>query len=237
MLWQECITVNKNHYGLLAKYPKAGKVKTRLARDIGAEGAEEIYRTIAERVFSNTSPAAGDYFERLVFYSPPEAKAGFEQWVPGEKLLPQRGGDIGEIMWNAIRDLFESGAEKAVISGADVPDINRDIIKEAFLKLEDSDVVIGPAEDGGYYLIGVKALYSEIFEGIPWSTKKVFEETVKIIERIGLRYSTLSTLYDVDRREDIIRYVNLLPSRLRYFSSCLVEGHLRTPCSDRSPDE
>src|SRR5512135_2282595 len=124
--------MNKNLYGLLAKYPEPGKVKTRLALDIGAEGAAGIYRTIAERVFIKTSPLAGTDFERVIFYSPSGAKARFEQWLPGEKLLLQNGRDIGEIMWNAIKDLFESGATKAVLTGVDIPDINRDVIEDAF---------------------------------------------------------------------------------------------------------
>ncbi len=194
--------MNKNLYGLLAKYPDAGKVKTRLASDVGAEGAAEIYRMIAERVFVNTSPAGAD-FDRVIFYSPPQAKSRFEKWLPAVKLILQKGRDIGEIMQNAIEDLFSSGAARVVLTGADIPDMDTDVIEDAFSRLEDADIVIGPAEDGGYYLIGMKALHPEIFRGISWSTEKVFEETVRIIERVRLSYSTVRTLSDVDRKEDI----------------------------------
>ncbi len=196
--------MNKNIYGLLVKYPEAGRVKTRLALDIGAEGAAEIYRMIAERVFANTYPLAGADFERVIFYSPQEAKVRFEQWLSGARLILQNGRDIGEIMQNALKTLVESeGAAKAVLTGADIPDINRDVIKDAFLRLDDADVVIGPAEDGGYYLIGMKAVHPEIFKGISWSTEKVFDETVGIIERMRLSYSMVKKLSDVDRKEDI----------------------------------
>lgn len=193
----------KNLFGLLAKYPEAGKVKTRLARDIGGQCAATIYRMIAEQVIGNTSPGADPDFERIIFYSPPGMKARFESWIPGERLLPQRGRDVGEIMGNALQDLFDWEASKAVITGVDIPDLGRTIISEAFLKLDEADVVLGPAEDGGYYLVGMKAEYPEIFRGISWSTGKVFDETVRTIEKMGLNYSTVKTLSDVDRLEDI----------------------------------
>ncbi len=202
----------KNLYGLLARYPEAGKVKTRLALDMGAEGAARVYKIIAERVFSNTFPDSESDFGRMIFYSPPGDKGRFESWVPGLELLPQRGKDIGEIMRNALQDLFDLGASKAVITGVDIHGLSRTIISEAFLKLEHADVVIGPAEDGGYYLIGLKAAYPEIFQGISWSTGNVFIETVRAIEKMGLRYLTVKTLSDVDRIEDIIRHENLFRS-------------------------
>ena len=195
----------KNLFGLLAKYPEAGKVKTRLAGHIGAEGAAKVYKIIAERVFRDTAPDRDSDFGRMIFYSPPGGKGRFESWIPGEKLLPQRGRDIGEIMGNALQDLFERGASRAVITGVDIPDLHRAIISDAFLKLENADVVIGPAEDGGYYLIGMKVALPEIFQGISWSTGKVFDETVRTIERMGLSYSTVMTLSDVDRIADIAK--------------------------------
>ncbi len=199
----------KNLFGLLAKYPEAGKVKTRLALDMGGQDAARIYKIIAERVFSNTSPNSDSDFGRTIFYSPLHDMGRFESWLPGELFLPQRGEDIGEVMGNALRDLFELGASKAVITGADIPELNRTIINDAFYKLEHSDVVIGPAEDGGYYLIGMKTEYPEIFRDISWSTGYVFAETIRTIERLGLSYSTVKVLSDVDRIGDIRRYENL----------------------------
>ncbi len=195
--------MSRNLFGLLAKYPEAGKVKTRLARDIGAQGAAEIYKLVAERVFRETSAQRNSDFERMIFFSPPEDRYLFESWIPGEKLLPQKGSGIGDIMFNVLKELLGSGASKAVITGADIPGLNRDIIKDAFLKLDNADVVMGPAKDGGYYLIGMKKAHGEIFRGVSWSTDKVFDETVRIIEKMGLSYLTVKTLSDVDRAEDI----------------------------------
>ncbi len=200
----------KNLFGLLAKYPEKGKVKSRLAAQMGGEAAARIYRIIAERVFSNTFPDGDSDFCRMIFYSPPQDEDRFESWVPGNVFLPQRGEDIGEIMGNALQDLLKLGASKAVITGADIPELNKTIISGAFYELEHADVVIGPAEDGGYYLIGMKAEYPEIFRGISWSTGEVFAETIRAVENLGLSYSTVKMLSDVDRIGDIIRYDKLL---------------------------
>lgn len=196
---------DKNLLGLTIKYPEKGKVKTRLAKDIGFEAAAAVYKRIAERVVSNTRPAAGEY-ERIVYYSPCNKRLQFERWFPGEKLMSQKGGDIGEIMCNALESLFELGAQKAVITGADIPELGKDIIKQAFLELEDADIVIGPAIDGGYYLIGMKSPRLEVFHGISWGTDKVFQETVSVIERLGLSFRTVAALFDVDRWDDLLKF-------------------------------
>jgi uncharacterized protein len=194
-----------NILGVFAKYPEPGKVKTRLARDIGSTGAMRVYKTIAEMVLRRTAPDKGDY-GRIVFYSPSAMKGRFEEWLPGERLLPQRGRDIGEKMKNALMDLFTFGARKAAVVGVDLPDLDRDIIKRSFLELDSADIVIGPALDGGYYLIGMKMLFPELFRGIPWSSDKVFEETIETIHKLGLNYSVIGPLSDVDTVEDLRKF-------------------------------
>jgi rSAM/selenodomain-associated transferase 1 len=199
----------KRLFGLLLKYPEAGKVKTRLAEAIGIHEAAAFYRVIAERVFKNTLPCGQDY-QRIIFYSPEHMKERFRRWLPGERLMPQRGREIGEIMDNALKSLFEIGAAKAVITGADIPDLNAGIVKQALGELNQADIVMGPARDGGYYLIGVKYPRTEIFKDIPWSTDRVFQETVSVIEKLGLRYKAIVTLSDVDTLEDYLEIKNRL---------------------------
>jgi rSAM/selenodomain-associated transferase 1 len=194
--------VTKKIFGLVAKFPEPGRVKTRLARDIGFEDAAKVYKTIAEGVFRKTRSETTDY-ERVIFYSPAEMRLSFEEWLPGETLMPQRGGDVGEVMQNALEEMFASGAEKTVLSGVDIPDLNRDIIIDAFSRLDNADIVIGPAEDGGYYLIGMKSLHREVFRKIPWGTDAVFAETISVIKEIGLKYEAVDKLFDVDRLEDL----------------------------------
>jgi rSAM/selenodomain-associated transferase 1 len=194
-----------NLLGVFAKYPEPGKVKSRIAREIGEEEAARIYRSLAERVFKETTPAERGY-GRIVFYHPHTLKAGFEKWLPGERLILQRGRDIGEKMENALRDLFALGAEKAAVVGVDIPDLDRDIIKQCYIELDSSDVVMGPALDGGYYLIGMKKLHPEIFRGIPWSSGQVYEATIEILHRLQLSVSTLNRLSDVDTVEDLRKF-------------------------------
>lgn len=191
--------------GVFAKYPEPGKVKSRIAREIGEAEAARIYKSLAERVFKVTTPDEGGY-GRIVFYSPYTLKAGFEKWLPGERLILQRGRNIGERMENALSDLFTLGAEKAAVIGVDIPDLDRDIIAQCFIELDSADVVIGPALDGGYYLIGMKKLYPEIFRGIPWSSGKVYETTIEVLHRLRLNVGTLNRLSDVDTVEDLRKF-------------------------------
>jgi glycosyltransferase A (GT-A) superfamily protein (DUF2064 family) len=117
--------------------------------------------------------------------------------------------DIGRIMANALGDLFNAGAKRAVISGVDIPGLERGIVGDAFSLLENCEVVIGPALDGGYYLIGMKSLHDEVFRRIPWSTARVFQETVETIGKLGLRYASVKPLSDVDRFEDLEKFPEL----------------------------
>lgn len=186
----------------MIKYPELGRVKTRLAVDIGAEKAALICRKITQRVMNQTMPDAGKY-ERFVFYDPPERIRDFLLWLPNEKFIAQTGSDVGARMDNAIRYLLENGAKKAVITGADIPELSSKIIIEAFEMLGKADVVVGPAHDGGYYLIGMKSTMPELFRNIPWSTKEVFLETVRVLENSGKSYGVLPMLSDLDTIEDL----------------------------------
>ena len=186
----------------MIKYPEPGRVKTRLAGDIGPEKAALICRHMTERIMKQTAPVAAEY-ERFVFYDPQERVQDFVSWLPHEKFMLQTGGDVGERMDNAISYLLENGAEKAVITGADIPDLTSRIIIQAFEMLDHVDVVVGPARDGGYYLIGMKSPMPELFRNIPWSTKDVFSETVRTLKHSGKSYGVLPALSDLDTIEDL----------------------------------
>ncbi len=201
---------HKNILGLTIKYPEAGLVKTRLARDIGDRAACEVYRTMAEKIFAETSPDAGSY-ERMIFYSPASSEEKVTNWLPGARVVPQRGSDIGEIMDNAFCDMFEAGAEKAVVTGVDIPGLTSHIINLAFRELGHADVVVGPATDGGYYLIGLRSRLPDIFRGIPWSTSKVFRETMLVIGSRKLTVRTVASMSDVDTLDDLRRATALHP--------------------------
>ena len=200
---------NKNLLGFFAKFPEPGKVKTRLARDIGPDAAADVCRRIAEYVLKRTASEDSGY-RRIIFYMPETMRQQFSDWMPGEVLRAQTGGDVGERMDNALKELFDMGAEKAIVIGSDIPGLHTGIIVQAFHKLDSSDVVIGPARDGGYYLIGMKSPHPEIFRNMMWGTEKVFKETVTIIEKMGLSYGVVATLFDVDDLDDFVRAEELL---------------------------
>ncbi|MGC2062888.1 MAG: TIGR04282 family arsenosugar biosynthesis glycosyltransferase [Thermodesulfovibrionales bacterium] len=197
---------NKNLYGIMIKYPEPGRVKTRLARDLGPEKAALICRQLTERVMEQTVPVIGEY-HRSVFYDPPERRQDFVSWLPNENFTAQKGSNIGERMDNAIRYLLENGAEKAVITGADIPDLANGIIMQALKMLDHADVAVGPARDGGYYLIGLKSPMPELFRNIHWSTGDVFAETVSILKRSGKSFGVLPVLSDLDTIEDLAQII------------------------------
>ncbi len=192
----------RNLYGILCRFPEPGKVKTRLARGIGREEAALFYRGIAETIMQNTAPQGGGY-ERVLFYSPEDRRDAFGQWFPRERLVPQRGGDLGAVMKHALEDLLAMGAARAVITGSDIPQLNSRIVSQAFLELEQCDIVLGPADDGGYYLIGMKTVYAALFRGKTWGSRKVFGETLDAIRDSGLTWKTVVRLSDVDTAEDL----------------------------------
>lgn len=196
------LPVTGNFYGIMTKYPEPGRVKTRLAGDIGPEMAALICRRMIERVMRQTIPIAEGYV-RYVFYDPPERIRDFVSWFPNEKFMAQRGRDLGERMDNVIGYLLENGAEKAVITGSDIPDLTGKIIMQAFELLDHADVVVGPACDGGYYLVGMKSPMPELFCGITWGTDDVFSKTVGILKHSGKSYKVLPVLSDLDTLEDI----------------------------------
>lgn len=196
---------DRNLLGLFVKFPEPGKVKTRIAKDAGCLYAAAAYRGIADRVLRNTVAAADEY-ERTIFYTPANRGREFTTWIPGERMLPQQGRDIGERMSHAIMELFHEGASKAIIAGVDVPELGTEVIREAFRRLDTADIVLGPAEDGGYYLIGMKSLHEEVFRNISWSTAEVFRQTVSVADAMKLRYEAVVTLSDVDTIEDLKRF-------------------------------
>ena len=188
---------------IFVKYPEPGKVKTRLAQYIGKEKAAHIYSVIAEAIIHRVSKSRE--YKTIIFFDPPERKSDVENWLPNNdcKFLPQEGNSLGERMANAFSKAFSLGAEKAVIIGTDCMDISNDLISEAFATLDITDVILGPAEDGGYYLLGLKKLIPEIFNHIDWSTDRVLNQTLKTLREKGLRFQLLQTLKDIDTANDL----------------------------------
>lgn len=184
------------------KHPEPGAVKTRLAPALGAETAAALYRALTEEVLEATVPRSGEY-ETLVFFDPPEAAEAMRAWLPGVRLRPQCAGDLGARMTAAFARAFERGARRVAIIGTDAPGVTRETVARALAALDDADVVVGPAEDGGYYLLAFREPHPELFENVAWSTPAVFEETLARAATAGLRVRELPRLRDVDSLEDV----------------------------------
>ena len=197
------------------KSPEPGAVKTRLSAEIGRDLAVELYKDIGAR--SLKAVEGGDYDIRIDFY-PPDKAAEVKAWLgEGRVYFPQAGADLGQRMENAFRSAFSDGAAYVVLAGSDIPDLSGKIIEEAFSKLPNNGAAIGPAKDGGYYLIGFsrKGFLPEVFNGIRWGADTVFTDTMAAFKRAGAARGAgaaggaeaephiLPELMDIDRVEDI----------------------------------
>jgi rSAM/selenodomain-associated transferase 1 len=187
---------------MFVKYPEAGKVKSRLNLG-GDEGlVADLYRCFIEDLLERLS--AGDY-RFLIAYDPPERQIDFmELFGAGFSYMPQIGADLGIRMYDAIRCFLE-GFRSVVVIGSDSPDLPRWVIAEAFKSLDSHGAVIGPAWDGGYYLIGFSrdSLTPHVFEDMAWGTESVFNETMRRFRKEGISVHVLPKWIDMDRPEDI----------------------------------
>jgi uncharacterized protein len=188
----------KNLVLIFTRNPELGKVKTRLAASIGNENTLEIYKFLLNHTKEillkiNTN-------KRVLYSEQINTNDIWDNSIFDKKL--QCGNDLGEKMRNAFKDGFASCYEKVVIIGSDLFDLEVLDIETAFQQLETNDVVIGPAQDGGYYLLGLKSIPNNIFENKNWSTKTVFQDTINDIQH--LKYHLLQTKNDIDTVEDIM---------------------------------
>ncbi len=189
-----------------------GHVKTRLAKTLGDDVALNIYKQLLKNTHDKIQTLKID---KIVFYSNFIEDDIWQNDLFQKKV--QEGNDLGERMKNAFKSLaveqagsFTAGYKKAIIIGTDCPGINKNILEDAFLKLNNSDIVIGPAADGGYYLLGIKKVHSFLFHNIEWSTNSVFQQTIDLCNRNNLSYFLLPELSDIDDEKDLIHFENLV---------------------------
>ena len=190
---------------VFVKYPQPGKIKSRLARYYDENFAAGLYENFVFDILKTVEK--GDYPLQIYFYPPEKENEIKKLFSNDHEYRPQRGADLGARMKNAFTDCFSEGFKAVVLIGSDFPDLPQKIIEDAFAVLDSpSDAVIGPAADGGYYLIGLKTetFLPDIFSGLPWSTASVFSETVKILQACGHRTEILQEWHDVDTRDDLI---------------------------------
>ena len=188
---------------IFTRNPELGKCKTRLAKTLGDKSTLDIYNHLLKHTATVSKEVKAS---RYVFYS--ETINHSDIWdsnIYFKKL--QKGENLGERMENAFAELFKSGYQKAIIIGSDLLDLNASLIKKAFRELDHNDVVIGPAEDGGYYLLGSKKIHSSIFKNKKWGTETVRMATLKDLENSNVHL--LKVLNDIDTFEDMKHYEEL----------------------------
>lgn len=198
------LVVSPEQLCVITRYPEPGKTKTRLIPALGAEAAAALQQAMTAHVLAVAGELAADRHIGVEtrFEGGDEAamRAAFGN---NHHYQPQGGGDLGDRLYRCVHDKLESGAERVVIVGADVPGIDAAILRKAFDDLRDHDLVIGPATDGGYYLIGLRRDMPELFQGVPWGTGDVLQRTQAAATACELTVSLLPALADVDRPEDL----------------------------------
>lgn len=197
--------MNNNALIIFVKNLIKGHVKTRLANTMGDEAAMDIYKQLLLNAHDNIHSLETD---KIIFYSEFIEDDIWQNNLFQKKI--QEGNDLGERMKNAFKSSFTAGYKKAIIIGTDCPGINKDILENALLKLNDFDLVIGPATDGGYYSLGMKKEHPFLFQDIEWSTDSVFQNTIELCRKNKLSYFLLPELSDIDDEKDLIHFETLM---------------------------
>lgn len=190
--------MNQNALIIIAKYPEKGQVKTRLNGHLPAEDILKLYISLLNQTVSKLKNIPGA--DTFIAFAPATAEDYFLRFGTG--LIPLNEGDLGARMFRSFNHVFSSGYEKAVLVGADIPDLSVSIIQKAFDLLSGKDIVYGPAKDGGYYLVGMKKLTREIFEKVPWSSDQTLKNSIEQAKKYGHAVAFTETLSDIDTIED-----------------------------------
>ncbi len=194
---------------VFTRYPEAGKTKTRLIPSLGGSGAAQLQQQMTENVVSKICQLSAMRPVSVEVHYEGGSEDLMKAWLgTGLAYRPQSQGDLDRRIVCAFEAAFACGIEAAVIIGADIPGITTDILQQAFDTLQKKELVLGPATDGGYYLIGLqnacyRRAYPALFTDIPWGTDKVLEKSLSIAAKIGLSFELLAELEDVDRPEDL----------------------------------
>lgn len=191
---------------VFAKQPLNGAVKTRLLPALSEEAATELYARMLQDTLDSVGRLSG-ITPFIFFEESPEAAAYFKEMAPAIASYEQKGKDLGERMKSAFEAVFAKGFSEIAIIGTDSPDLPLEYIYEAFalLEYEHTDVVFGPAEDGGYYLMAMKRVWDELFTGLPWSSENLLEESLSRAHNHCIGASMTPSWYDIDIPEDLGR--------------------------------
>lgn len=189
---------------IFSRYPEPGKTKTRMIPALGAEGAANLQRRLSEYTLKQARNLRQlRNIEIAVYFAGGDIYL-MQEWLKDDvRYYEQAEGDLGLKMQSAFADSFAKNKERVVIIGIDCPGVDNNILESAFKGLQNYDLVLGEAEDGGYYLIGLNQLVPELFTNISWGTDRVFATTKNIAEKLNLTLAYLPILRDIDRPEDL----------------------------------
>lgn len=191
---------------LFVRYPEKGRVKTRLETHLSKDRIRGLYKCFVEDILATLKKSGYPVF---ICFLPENKESQMQAWLGSvPTYIPQTGEDLGKRMRNAFGQVFTKATppvDQAVLLGSDFPDLDAGIIDQAFDSLSRNDVTLGPAVDGGYYLIGFNrhTFFKAVFSGISWGSSRVFTETMKKIEQAGMKIHILPEWRDIDTFEDL----------------------------------
>ncbi|GBD98261.1 2-phospho-L-lactate guanylyltransferase [bacterium BMS3Abin07] len=186
---------------IFAKAPEKDNVKTRLAGYLSDKQRVELYEKLLTETIESLRKI--EDIDTFLCYSPRDSDSYFSSF--GVEMFSQSGRDLGERMDNALSTTLDRGYCNTVLVGVDIPGLSRDVVRSALALLADNEIVFGPAQDGGYYLVGVKKRIHEIFTGIQWSTGDTLKQSVEKARHYGYSMALTKTLSDIDTIGDVIK--------------------------------
>ncbi|WP_316788895.1 TIGR04283 family arsenosugar biosynthesis glycosyltransferase [Thermoleptolyngbya oregonensis] len=199
-----------DHLILFSRYPQPGTTKTRLIPHLGETGAAQLQRQMTAQVLRQIRPLLSPTAENStrpisaeIWFAGGELSQMADWLGTSWALHPQPSGDLGDRLLSAVEGAIAAGAERVVVIGADCPSVDAAILQQAFTALQSHDLVLGPATDGGYYLIGLRQPLADLFSGIDWGTERVFTQTRAIAQALHLSVATLDPLTDIDTAADL----------------------------------
>jgi uncharacterized protein len=205
---------------LMLKAARPGHVKTRLAAEIGTATATDIYRRFVDYLVRRLFADPDSSWQPVVAFDPPGQAASIEAWLrpmvaAGTIFHPQRGGNLGERLRDVFRNAFDSGAPAVLAIGTDCLEIDSDEIESCLADLRSPGVVMGPARDGGYWLVGMSHPWLNLFEDMPWSGPDLAEATRRKAAGLGIRLVERAVRLDVDHLDDLKGLPNSILSELK----------------------
>jgi rSAM/selenodomain-associated transferase 1 len=192
------------HLIIFTRYPEPGKTKTRLIPALGAQGAAQLHRQMAQQTVERARQFIQSRSVSLEIRYTGGSLSQMQDWLGSDLIYNQQGtGDLGNRMNHSFQAGFDQGKSAIMIIGTDCMELNKNILNQAFDTLKQQDLVIGTARDGGYYLIGLRRPIPELFQGIDWGTERVLEQTLVRCQPLNLSIGNLPQLSDIDRPEDL----------------------------------